>query len=582
MPVMDARDDANPWQKRVQPSIPMPTDRLGRPIQSDTNTTLARDSREAASMDSSVVASPRPVWRCPNEVLRRLFPSHTIHSLHNFLHHADRGPNIRLDDWRQAEEANEITHVNARAVESSFSSSSPSSELSRLLQHTIVVELGPVAHECLASHNSNSSLSTAPSAPSALSNPSLPFDHVSLATWINVPPCPKSTSMSASTSAATPTMTRSVSTGGTPSTLVSSTYPHTNSSSHPPRHLADRGRPPLPSPPPVPILPSRSSSVAPLHAWQTSCAARAPQTRSDGMRTLLLHTISRLMRQGPNVSILTQGYTRLNNHRYSSGISDMYIHNAETNTIVTYLQTQPWCQLLHATSEEFMHWLLSYTMMFIEIENQCLVQVTGPALVKLQKAINLAKQQGHQHNRMTSKMKGGIGGGGIATTNAPTSVPPLLSSVTELPLRRSTSLATAPHSHTHSHSHDRTESHASTALARAVSAVTSSNKHTHGMASATIATTTAAIAAISSSISSVPRSHTPPRRRRRRRRRCYVQPKFLPLTTSLPRSTMFYRAPIKSEVGLPKQRQSCEIERRRRVISMAQKSLFSTSSVEFI
>jgi hypothetical protein len=214
----------------------------------------------------------------------------------------------------------------------------------------------------------------------------------------------------------------------------------------------------------------------------------------------------------------------LNNYRYSSGVSDMYIHNAETNTVVTYLQTEPWCLLLQRTSDELMNWMITYTAMFAELENHCFVQLTGPAIAKLNKTINTAKLErpikathGTPNTNVTPR-DSHIAAVGTTMSAAAVGAAP--------PLTRSNSLPITPsRGHVVSGSTATAVTIASSSFVRPIIG---------------LAPTAASSRVKSKSL---------------RLKLRPLAPKFVPLITSLPRTTMFYRAPTKSEVGLPHQRQ---------------------------
>lgn len=186
--------------------------------------------------------------------------------------------------------------------------------------------------------------------------------------------------------------------------------------------------------------------------------------------------------------------------------------------MVTYLQTEPWCRLLQRTSDDLMHWLLTYTALFAELQNCCFVQLTGPAVVKVHKAIRLAQAQAGRQGGKSKQVP----------SDRRTEMEP-----TQMRIARSHSLPPAL-SHTAAAAVHPAPPHAAAAAL-------------HAAPSAAVAATTRAPRA------TFLRAGRPARRITRLP---LVAPHFVPLVTPLPRSTMFYRAPIRSEVGLPQNRQS--------------------------
>ena len=202
--------------------------------------------------------APSGVWRCPNEVLRRLFPAGSLHSLQGFLTAAPR--NYPMAMLLRPGDSESYRH---------------------LLERTIVAELQPLALQHAHRQagpgpggGGGAAAAAASGARSQLSGASPPvfhFDYVPLATWLSVPLCP--------------------------------------------RYVAPVALPPVVAP----VAPQTGSAVtsAANNPWLRkpapgrAGAADGGSGRSDGMRSLILHAITRLLSKGQNVSVLTQGYAKV-------------------------------------------------------------------------------------------------------------------------------------------------------------------------------------------------------------------------------------------------------------------------------
>ena len=167
----------------------------------------------AAAAAAAATSSPAPgaAWRCPNDVLRRLFPPDAVHSLLGFLTSPAVG--YTLADLLRPGDSDDYRHM---------------------LHETILVELQRVASRHASGPSSSAAAAATQTRAYSAARPSasFAFDHVSLATWTYVPACPRA-------------------------------------------------------------------------------ADRDPAHKSDGMRSLLLHAIDKLLSKGQNVSVLTQGYAKV-------------------------------------------------------------------------------------------------------------------------------------------------------------------------------------------------------------------------------------------------------------------------------
>lgn len=102
-------------------------------------------------------------------------------------------------------------------------------------------------------------------------------------------------------------------------------------------------------------------------------------------------------------NVISQGYSCIREYSKKSCIpGTAYIElNGVENTVVTYLTTKPWKSLHAVIGDDIFFYLLTKSFMFLSVQNECFVQLSGNPLYQLQpkeKCDCLIKQQQQQQH----------------------------------------------------------------------------------------------------------------------------------------------------------------------------------------